>query len=338
MPAMCELVTNPQLFQAILSMLSGTSGQQIHPSESSFDIKQGRKRSPSEDTPVHARKKQMLATPPPGRQQLHPVRQTSQTQLTGSSTSTSMPDSSSNYQVFAATVLYTVFQHMDHWPIQLMKAYAEDAFGSRAWVDNELCIELVSNLEMSLSPNASVEHIDTDTSTAADDAESYFTSLLSLTEKNELSPKALNSRVVISSQQTLSAKEIRAKSRQTENMDDSDSSSSGEEEVLESDMMEVTPVQARQNREASTDMLRKLFQRSRHSSGILRSRYLGHNLDLAYEAVSDALSDRLSSKSKQNTRLLQALPKFLCISRVRCLSSRHLERWLQSPAVASLAR
>ena len=32
------------------------------------------------------------------------------------------------------------------------------------------------------------------------------------------------------------------------------------------------------------------------------------------------------------------LPSFLSIPRVRCLASRHLERWLQSPALAGLAR
>jgi hypothetical protein len=134
---------------------------------------------------------------------------------------------------------------------------------------------------------------------------------------------------------TPSAKEVRAQSRQSETMDDS--SSSGEEEILESNSMEVDQVLPHQA-VISTNALEKLFQPNSHSKQRVRSRYVGHNLDLAFETISDALAERLGSKSKQNSSLLQTLPRFLCIPRVRCLSSRHLDRWLQSPALAGLAR
>eukprot|EP00804_Cyclotella_cryptica_P023942 CCRYP_010070-RB/>CCRYP_010070-RB protein AED:0.03 eAED:0.03 QI:390/1/1/1/0.8/0.83/6/266/1137 len=333
-PAMRELITNPLLFRVILSMLSSNALV----SASSHQTEQGRKRSPSEDLAAHARKKQMLATPPPHRQ-----RQTSHSQLPGISTnvvSTSLPESVCNHQVFAATVLYSVLQHMDHWPIELMKVFAEDAFGPRTWVDNEQCQDLVSNLQMSLCPDASDEAIDAASSVIADEAESYFSSLISGSERTESSPKSLPpSRVVISSQKrTPSAKEVRTQSMQTEAMDDSASSSSGEEEVLESAVREVGTITHPYHDVHSSGILNKLLRRSPSSNRRIRSRYLGHNLDLAYEAISDALTDRLSSKAKQNSRLLQALPGFLCIPRIRCLSSRHLEKWLQSPALAGLAR
>ncbi|KAL7488211.1 hypothetical protein ACHAW6_015042 [Cyclotella cf. meneghiniana] len=333
-PAMRELITNPQLFQVILSMLSSNTlvGVSGHQTDCSLDInKQGRKRSPSEELAAHARKKQMLT-----------CRQTSQSQLPGTSTSisTGLPDSASNHRVFAATVLYSVLQHMDHWPIELMKVFAEDAFGPRTWVDNEICRDLVSNLQMSLNPVVIGEPIDAATSLIADEVESYFSSLISRIEKNESSPMSLPTRrVIISSQQRMpSAKEVQMQSRQTEAMDDSASSSSGEEEVLESDIREVCPIIPQYQDVESLGMLNKLFRRSPSSNLRIRSRYVGHNLELAHEAISDALTDRLSSKSKQNSRLLQALPGFLCIPRVRCLSSRHLEKWLQSPALAGLAR
>ena len=50
-----------------------------------------------------------------------------------------------NIQVVATTILYLAFSHLDHWPVQLVKAYAEDCFGPRSWVDNESCKLLVDN-------------------------------------------------------------------------------------------------------------------------------------------------------------------------------------------------
>lgn len=260
----------------------------------------------------------MLATPPPNRHQPYP-RQASQSQHNGTT-----HDSN---QVFAATVLFSVLQHIDHWPINLMRAFATDTFGQRNWVDNELCNDLVLNLEMSLNQDAS----DAASSAFADEVESYFSSLTCSAESNGTGSSMSNRAAALSQQRIPSAKEVRTQSKQAAEAMDDDSSSSGEEEV------EVdSPPQHRNT--ATIDLLNKLFQRSANSTRRVRSRYVGHNLDLAYEAISDALVERLSSKSKQNSRLLQALPMYLCIPRVRCLSSRHLDRWLQSPALAGLAR
>ena len=52
------------------------------------------------------------------------------------------------FQVLSATVLYSAFQHLNHWPVQLVEAYAEDAFGPRLWVDDERCSLLVQNLSL----------------------------------------------------------------------------------------------------------------------------------------------------------------------------------------------
>lgn len=49
---------------------------------------------------------------------------------------------------FAATVLYAAFSHLDHWPAELVKAYADDCFGPRLWVDNDDCKLLVENLAL----------------------------------------------------------------------------------------------------------------------------------------------------------------------------------------------
>jgi hypothetical protein len=327
MPAMRELVTNAQLFQVLLSMLSGNSH---HHGEG--EVKPGRKRSPSEDSTFNVKKKQMLATPPStARPQLNSVRQISQSSLTGTNASTGTSDSA--IQVFAATILYCVLQHMDHWPVQLMSKYAEDAFGLRTWVDNELCKDIVANLELSLD---SSEPIDEATSLIADEVESYFSSLASRAQTNDAEVQSVNRVTIASHHRTPSAKEVRAQSRHSETSDDS--SSSGEEEILESNSIEVDPITPHNKDAMSTNALEKLFQRNSHFKQRVRSRYVGHNLDLAFEAISDALADRLGNKSKQNSRLLQTLPRFLCIPRVRCLSSRHLDRWLQSPALAALAR
>lgn len=53
-----------------------------------------------------------------------------------------------NVRILAATILYISFAHLDHWPVPLVKAYAEDCFGPRLWVDDENCKILVENLKL----------------------------------------------------------------------------------------------------------------------------------------------------------------------------------------------
>jgi integrator complex subunit 1 len=70
----------------------------------------------------------------------------------------------------------------------------------------------------------------------------------------------------------------------------------------------------------------------------VRQRYFGQNLELSYLAVSEKLRERLDTKSKQNSGLLQCLPYFASIPRVRAIITANLEKWLQSPALSGLAR
>ena len=54
-----------------------------------------------------------------------------------------------NVRTISATILYIAFEHIDHWPVPLVKAYAEDCFGPRHWVDEPACQLLVKNLALS---------------------------------------------------------------------------------------------------------------------------------------------------------------------------------------------
>lgn len=67
----------------------------------------------------------------------------SSSKISGSKSSLPM-----DQRVYAATVLYTCIRHLNHWPAPLVKAYAEDCFGERLWVDDEHCKYLVQNLSI----------------------------------------------------------------------------------------------------------------------------------------------------------------------------------------------
>ena len=45
-------------------------------------------------------------------------------------------------------MLFISIRHLDHWPAPLVRAYAEDCFGERLWVDDEKCKDLVQNLSL----------------------------------------------------------------------------------------------------------------------------------------------------------------------------------------------
>ena len=86
-----------------------------------------------------------------------------------------------------------------------------------------------------------------------------------------------------------------------------------------------------------TDLLYPLFQRNLNISAV-RQRFCGKNLDAACAAIITTLTERMDVKSKQNSNLLQCLPSFTSIPGVRCQIAANLEKWLQSPALAGLAR
>ena len=79
--------------------------------------------------------------------------------------------------------------------------------------------------------------------------------------------------------------------------------------------------------------------RQRHLNLVrVRQRFFGANREYAQKLVSSSLSSRLDVKTKQNSGLLQSLPSFTAIPGIRSLIARNLEKWLQSPALAGLAR
>ena len=239
--------------------------------------------------------------------------------------------------VLAATILYTVFQHVDHWPVQLIKAFAEDSFGPRIWVDDERCSAIVANFEQSIKTRQDDTDLSDATISAAEEAEKYFSSFIT---QNAIGSRSTAPSTSFQMKQP-SAKEKR-KLTAGSKMDTDTSSSSGEEEVLESEVLPCLSMTSMpdQSHTTSADLsLRVIFSSSSPSDEKnVRSRYVSCNVELMNEAISDAFEERLNSKSKQNSRLLQILPLFLQIPRVRVLASRHLERWLQSPALAGLAR
>ena len=72
----------------------------------------------------------------------------------------------------------------------------------------------------------------------------------------------------------------------------------------------------------------------------IRSRFHGTNRTVSIGFIEESLKRRLNSRAKHsNTGLLTCLPDFLSnIPEVRVLVASHLEKWLQSPALADLAR
>ena len=70
----------------------------------------------------------------------------------------------------------------------------------------------------------------------------------------------------------------------------------------------------------------------------VRHRYVGVNLQMAYNGILKALQDRLEIKWKQNLNLLKALPSFTSIPGIRALTANRLGQWLQSPALSGPAR
>lgn len=70
----------------------------------------------------------------------------------------------------------------------------------------------------------------------------------------------------------------------------------------------------------------------------VRHRYVGPNYELAHNIIAACLAERVDIKSKHNSGLLQCLPSFTSIPGVRVVVASCLEKWLQSPALAGLAR
>lgn len=367
-----------------------------------------------------------------------------------------------NLQVLAATILFTAFQFVDHWPVPLIKAYAEDCFGPRLWVDHKQCALLVANLslvhdgndegataatgESSLS-SSSISDLETDAAKVAETYKAFcvfdhaapsspsrrresitdsqghgraaarafqvqqFLSSTSSGSLNETTKKkgvpqlwgqkisnpqhgmdsdsgdedenVINERSVndISnpylrnkddtnmgggsfSPSHLSdsddnhvdfdqGKERKRRDELNTNDDVGESASydgswAGTAGQLRNESVPSETASADSNHGYSTsalgsmngsniEALYPILQRRLRLERV-RRRFFGANLESAHDAITSSFSDRLDVKSKQNSSLLHCLPSFTSIPGVRGLIAANLEKWLQSPALAGLAR
>lgn len=309
-----------------------------------------------------------------------------------------------NLRTLSATILFAAFEYVDHWPALFVKAYSEDCFGGRIWVDEPACRLFVENLELSHSLN-----IDDDDCAMGDAekeadalivAEFYDTGPRGKSPTNEANGSPVPRRGSLSSvaSHNSSAIPVVGRSRsmsidsadnqsdrsgnqsrsspiimQTQSMDNGDESDSGDEEEIALSTTAIKPDQddggssssgeedeevvisakslsGDENSLARSSPVSKISEvpprlepsypiaKGRLNFERVRQRYFGTNLEHAHLAISASLSKRLDIKTKQNSGLLQALPRFSGIPEVRRLITGNLEKWLQSPALAGLAR
>jgi integrator complex subunit 1 len=389
-PAITAVVQDVRLFRALLRCLQSTvslgGDSESLERQTSIPLVAGRKRSLSCTADLErmsSKSTKLTHSPVPGTR--HKVPQTGKRKNSNAW----------NVPAMVATILYTAFQHLDHWPAPLIKAYADDCFGPRLWVDDDRCRLLVDNLALvhCREPAQADEQMIRDASTVADAYRKFEDTPLDEEEDAEpnVSFPSLQQRGSMSS--TGSAKLHRATSLDSE-ADNSvtneqaygDDSNSGDEEecVLDSAVRKKTKlddgdddsssgeedeevvVTNKSNGRESMDTVPEsegsavslststngvdTMQHSPTASNVypitqsnldvtrVRQRFFDQNLCYAYDLISSSLLDRLDVKSKQNSGLLQSLPAFTPIPGVRFLIASSLEKWLQSPALAGLAR
>lgn len=287
--------------------------------------------------------------------------------------------------VVAANILYAAFSHVDHWPALLVKAYADDCFGPRLWVDDGSCRLLVQNLILCHETKEDAMDEDLPEERAAEakrvaDAYRIFeheeAEVISTVQEFTvpLSPADLRRRGSLSSTGSHSFQRLPSGGNSSDSggeddgcllnsnsnekklgaSDDGDSSSSGEEEEGDEKVVVTTngtsppknPLGEPKTRASSTKKAKRPERRydlypipqNRLNLERVRQRFFGANLANAHKSISSSLSDRLDVKSKQNSGLLQSLPLFAAIPAVREMVAENLEKWLQSPALAGLAR
>lgn len=283
--------------------------------------------------------------------------------------------------VFAATVLYTAFQYIKHWPAPLVKAYATDCFGPRLWVDCPECSLFVENLALAHKPaDATAKVSSSDENVARLIAESYQISTRSMGQgrfaslEHQLSSSSLGSERVVAKRQTSatswgSGDDGSAKKRikpLIAEHDDSvgrsnsegdmsiNHSTSGEDEERQrikrkrevGDNDESTSVSSKEGDSneygesayATGGNFYPVDFQDVFTTTKPQQRFIGFNLECAHEMVLVSLEERLDTKAKQNSGLLQCLPDFVTVAAVRQEIGSNIERWLQSPALAGLAR
>lgn len=288
-----------------------------------------------------------------------------------------------NEPVVAATILYSAFQYIDHWPAPLVKAYAADCFGPRLWVDDPLCQALVENLKMvHCSTESESLPSESELEAAAIVAAAYRSgSMVNGTgNSKEIGtqqglvlepPKKLKRQLSSTSFGSLSDISVQSKKTKTSNhvvdapdgvpqlLNTTSDTSSGKRKIEDcSSDYDESPSKlsvhdvdhhsvAVDENSARTDGTghgdeengyRYPLHQLRLRTSTTRNRYIGENNDAARNAVVLSLIQRLEAKSKQNSGLLQCIPQFATIPGVRHHVSKKLEKWLQSPGLAGLAR
>jgi len=280
----------------------------------------------------------------------------------------------SEQRIFALSVLFTCMRHLDHWPATLVKAYAEDCFGERYWVDDELCQDLVANLSaVHTASDISNEILDTSTLDLA--------RLFANHHSNHIdNPEAEVASILPSKLKLNNKLQTSSYHEDTRNKDPVSDSDSGDEEMIVEEMsvssnsnkvhninshhsllelnassklvqpMEQTCNEERIKRknydetnkplipkEIPVEKNQKITERHLNLEKI-RPRYVGENKLLAHRIIVEVLSCRLQSKTRHYSQLLTTLKDFITIPRIRSLIAQNLERWLQSPALSGLAR
>jgi len=302
-----------------------------------------------------------------------------------------------NVPVVAAAILYAAFQHVDHWPAPLVRAYADDCFGPRLWVDDPRCRVLVENLALvhhrrrgsvrqsRQRPTAEIGNENDDGSSdlieeakAVEEAYREFDLANNEQEEDTNSGSLLSSSLNTRKKSYSNVESEKSSSLRGDNDEASSSSSSdsGDEEEEEQLVVSASSSAENQVRKSTTNGKRENsgggdstskededeesmdttsnglnprvaktrrfdlypIQQRRLNLAPVRKRYYGANLEDVYRGISLSLSDRLDVRSKQNSGLLQRLPSFASVPGIRALVAENLEKWLQSPALAGLAR
>jgi len=276
-------------------------------------------------------------------------------------------------RVLAASILTAAFIHLDHWPAPLVHAYAEDSFGQRTWVDDTRCSILVQNLKLchegveeyvaddqALADAAQVAHFyDTLMDQIPDLTETHTTALLpnSYVRNRGMSMDSADPYQAIYRSSSMDSAEFSVIDESDSGSEDDDivsaaakmnaleageSSSSGEEEIEEEGVGKSThngstPIGYMPEAHVAATISYPVMPATVNLERI-RHRYVGVNLQRAYEGISKALEERLEIKSKQNSNLLKALPSFTSIPAIRAQTAGQLGQWLQSPALSGPAR
>ena len=269
------------------------------------------------------------------------------------------PKASLPIQLIAASIFTASLQHVNHWPAQLLHAYAEDAFGPRLWVDRKECQLLVSNLQLALDKRVLATKVSDQVLQEADQVANFYANMMahvppeeeelpsvfrapsstSLSRETSLTRRGSTEEVAFPDDDSDSGEEEVvdmgnvAKSTTRRGGGGDDSSSSGEEEVV---AMETSFDEGNKPEKPPIDLYPVLPKKINLER--IRPRYFGANTELGFAGIASALEARLEMRSKQNSRLLQTLPDFCTVPGVRSLVAASLEKWLQSPALSGAAR